>query len=736
MAGAGFFEAFAGRYPDFVLETLLRDRTTGANIVWADDEYEALGCDYMADAEIAVERVCGLATGVIKPRIAKDLERQSRRTKSRAEVFTPSWLVNRMNNDVDEAWFGRRDAFNRECDGDGEGAGAGMGTCDAKARACGAGEANARGGGAVAEGSKTDAGGVRAWTATEGPVEFPEEEGRGWQDYVNATRLEIACGEAPFVCSRYDTVSGARIPVRERVGFLDRKLRVVSENTLTRAEWTKWALAALQASYGYEYQGDNLLLARINVFETFAEHLRKRWGVPAEKEELAQAARIVSWNFWQMDAFSCAAPVADAGGAAPARAQAALRQDPCAGPQPAPVQMSLFDMCEGREGDADGESPLPAGSGKTTRERAPLCVLYDWRHGERFEFAALERKASTMGKYFYAVIGNPPYQMESRGNNNSDTPIYHHFYSSAFEVGEKAELISPARFLFDAGGTPSEWNKQMLNDPHVKVMCYEPKSDTVFAGTDIKGGVAIVYRDSTVECGPVGTFTPFEELNSIVRKVAAHSSESLSSIITNRGLYRYSELAYKEQPEEMRKTADPRIAPSSFERMPALFTNTKPQDSHEYVQILGRDKDGRAYRWFRRDYIKAVTNLDKYKVIVPKANGSGALGEVLSTPLIGKPLIGFTETYISIGETDSAAEAEAILKYVKGKFSRVMLGVLKVTQNNAKPTWVKVPLQDFTSGSDIDWSQSIPDIDRQLYAKYGLDDAEIGFIETHVKEMS
>ena len=168
--------------------------------------------------------------------------------------------------------------------------------------------------------------------------------------------------------------------------------------------------------------------------------------------------------------------------------------------------------------------------------------------------------------------------------------------------------------------------------------------------------------------------------------------ESLSEVITNRGTYKYSSLAYSEQPEEMKKTADKRIAPSAFERMPLLFTESKPDDGREYVQMLGNIKNKRCYRWFRKDYIAQVENLEKYKVIVPKANGSGAIGEVLSTPLIG-----YTETYISIGATDNEKEAEATLKYIKTKFSRTMLGILKVTQNNPRETWKYVPMQDFSS---------------------------------------
>lgn len=341
---------------------------------------------------------------------------------------------------------------------------------------------------------------------------------------------------------------------------------------------------------------------------------------------------------------------------------------------------------------------------------------------------------------FDVIVGNPPYQEPSKGDNANDRPIYHFFIDESYKIANKVELIHPARFLFNAGATPSRWNEKMLNDEHIKIVFYEPNSNKIFNNTDIKGGVAVSYRDCSQKFGPIETFTPFEQLNSILKKVYNSSFNSLSTIITNRGIYKYSDLAYELEPEEMQKTADKRIAPSSFERMEKLFTINKPKDGHEYVQIFGNLKSKRVYRWFRKDFIDNVENLYKYKVMVPKANGSGALGEVLSTPLIGEPLIGepligFTETYISVGAVDTWSEAESILKYIKTKFARVMLGILKVTQNNAKPTWKYVPLQDFTSNSDIDWSKSIPEIDQQLYAKYGLSAEEFQFIEEKVQPM-
>lgn len=344
-----------------------------------------------------------------------------------------------------------------------------------------------------------------------------------------------------------------------------------------------------------------------------------------------------------------------------------------------------------------------------------------------------DRKGEKMT--FDAIVGNPPYQEEGNGDTNAKKSIYHYFIDMGEKLSRTGTLIHPARFLFNAGDTPKEWNESKLNDIHYKVIKYWSNSLEVFPTVDIKGGVAVTYWNKDETYQPIKFFTPHKELQSILYKVEQLMQESLSEVITNRGTYKYSSLAYSEQPEEMKKTADKRIAPSAFERMPLLFTESKPDDGREYVQMLGNIKNKRCYRWFRKDYIAQVENLEKYKVIVPKANGSGAIGEVLSTPLIGSPLIGYTETYISIGATDNEKDAEATLKYIKTKFSRTMLGILKVTQNNPRETWKYVPMQDFSSQSDIDWSKSVSDIDQQLYRKYGLSEEEIAFVERMIKPM-
>lgn len=279
----------------------------------------------------------------------------------------------------------------------------------------------------------------------------------------------------------------------------------------------------------------------------------------------------------------------------------------------------------------------------------------------------------------------------------------------------------------------------MLSDKHLQVLFYEQNSSKVFVNTDIKGGVAITYRDLDTEKGPIGTFTIFDELRNIIKKVINYNFQSFSTLLYGNSTYHFTDELYKDFPEfnERVKVAEKySIGSNSFVRFSEVFFDSIPKDNKEYVEIYGRIDNNRVFRAIERKYIKNHPNLEKYKVLVPGANGSGAIGEVLSTPLIGEPLIGYTQTFISFGAFDNKSEALAVLNYLKTKFCRVMLGTLKVTQNNkTKNVWYNVPLQDFTPNSDIDWSQSIENIDQQLYKKYNLSQEEIDFIESKVRAM-
>ena len=247
-----------------VLESLLRDHTTGNNIFWATHDYEALGSEYDYHAPILPHLITGERGMIIRPRVLKSKENQTERAKDKAEVFTPSWICNAQNNLVDEAWFGRKDVFNVE---------------DTTSH---------------------------TWQTNPDKIEFPE--GRTWQDYVRATRMEITCGEAPYLVSRYDTTTGVSIPIRQRIGLLDRKLRVVSENVDESTEWLKWVQIAFMNTYGYEWQGDSLLLAREALLWSFIEYYQAKFGKQPQKRSMKYIAYIISWNLWQMDGLKCVVP--------------------------------------------------------------------------------------------------------------------------------------------------------------------------------------------------------------------------------------------------------------------------------------------------------------------------------------------------------------------------------------------------------------------------------------------
>lgn len=246
-----------------VLEILLSDRSRPKHgkktphIIWATDNYSSQGLEYAEDAQITIESITGENENLISPRVLKSKEEQQSRARNKGEVFTPSWICNSQNNLIDTEWFGQPEIFNKETD--------------------------------------------KGWITNTYPIVFPTKSGKTWQNYVEDTRLEITCGEAPYLISRYDTITGNTIPVQDRIGLLDRKLRVVSENTKTPDEWYDWTTKAYQSIYAFEWQGDNLLLARENALYTFFDYRQDKFGTSPTGEQIRQIAEIISWNFWQMD---------------------------------------------------------------------------------------------------------------------------------------------------------------------------------------------------------------------------------------------------------------------------------------------------------------------------------------------------------------------------------------------------------------------------------------------------
>jgi len=339
---------------------------------------------------------------------------------------------------------------------------------------------------------------------------------------------------------------------------------------------------------------------------------------------------------------------------------------------------------------------------------------------------------------FDAVVGNPPYQDKTVGDSTQMPPIYHLFMDASYTLSDVVCLISPARFLFNAGATPIAWNRKMLSDKHLKVLYFEQDSAKVFPNTDIKGGVAVTLRDKNKDFGPIETFTSYSEINSILKKVVSKTDRFLSEIIYSAFSYQFDETIHIEHPEvesKLSKGHKNDISTNIFESLPEIFLIEKPTDGNDYVKFYGLFNRERIYRWVRKSYIRQHPNLEKYKVWLPKANGSGALGEMLTTPLIGMPNSGTTHTFISIGAFEEREEAENVLKYIKTKFARILLALLKITQDNPPEKWSKIPLQNFTTQSNINWTKSISEIDQQLYKKYQLSKEEIDFIEEKVQPM-
>lgn len=261
------FDEDLAAYGNSLLNILLKDRTTGKNIIWVTSDYVQLGNIYRAENEISINSINGGSEKFIRPRITKSYEKQNNRTREKAEVFTPSWVCNHQNNLIDEQWFGKKDIFN------------------------------------IAKDKK--------WITNNNKIEFPDVKNKAWHDYIDARRMEMACGEAPYLVSRYDTVTGETIDLASRIGLLDRKMRVINENAENEIDWFKWTERAFQSVYGFESQGDNLLLARQNLLFTFIDNIKAKLNREPSINELKRIATIISWNLWQMDGLIFSIPFSE-----------------------------------------------------------------------------------------------------------------------------------------------------------------------------------------------------------------------------------------------------------------------------------------------------------------------------------------------------------------------------------------------------------------------------------------
>ena len=638
-----------------LLGKLLQDKTTKGNIIWATDAYQEYGPEYAKDREIKVHLIIGRNSNIIKNRVRRELEQQTNRTKRHAEVSTPLWVCNQMNDFIDNNWYS--DNFSL----------------------------------------------INFDIRIKGIL-----KSEGIKKYINSRRLEITCGEAPFLVQRYDSCTGESLPLEERSGILDRKLRLVKELAKDDSQWIYWCSRAFQSVYGYEYQGDSLLVARLNLLMSFEDYLWDAYHRKPTKKEYELIINIITWNLMQMDGLTYQVPWNK------------VRE----------YQLDLF---------ADANELVAEPDTVHT-----WVKTYNWRRDNSIEMRIVNEGGPRDMKFDF-IVGNPPFQDEVNGElRNYAPPIYHLFMEEAFKLSSRVELIHPARFLFRAGDTPKVWNEKMLSDDHYKVLYYNENGHEVFPSLSVplRGGVAISYRDENQFFGAILSFTPHLPMIGIVHKVKnnfQYPFKSLYDITYSRTTCRLTDEMHADFPLAIKKLSKGHaydMSSNIFSRIPEVFKDSKEEINEPAVSIFGRLNGVRLYKYCPRRYINNVPNLEFFKVFVPQASGNGLFGEILGEPVVEGPDVASTETFISIGKFKTKVEADNLLKYIKTKFTRALLGVLKVTQNGNKGVWKMIPIQDFTLQSDIDWSKSVADIDKQLYAKYNLSPEEIEFIETHVKEMN
>lgn len=623
-----------------VLPLLLADKSTGRNIIWATDPPQALSDTVTDKSEMTPAQLHQLGFEAIQARAGKQADAQQQRTRRRGEVFTPAWVCNKMINALDADWFGREGVFNTEQ--------------------------------------------PQGWQAREGQVEFPASKGKAplWQQYIDSRRLEITCGEAPFLASRYDAATGEMIPVQQRIGILDRKLRVVSETVKEEKEWLYWAKRAVQATYGYEYQGDNLLLARTNLLLTFAEHLQARWQRSSTTQELKATANIIAWNLWQMDGLKRSIP----GGKL----------------HPDTEQLNLFSMF------GDAEESVPSVS----------CKVKNWRkgsHGTAQNFETIQEGSTSM-KFDY-VIGNPPYQISDGGAGVSATPIYNRFIEAIKTTHPGAIcLIIPAKW-YSGGKGLDKFREEMLGDRHISTLVDYSNSLDVFPNVDVAGGVCYFvwkeayngkckytnYRNGKAttayrDLNEFQTFIRYPVASEIVKKVKEDGELTLDKVVSSRKPF-------------------------------GLATTAKPM---KIGDITLRYNGGRGP--YKSTEIRVGTEMiDQWKIIISRLTAEHA-GQpakdgkyrVLSTMELLKPGEICSETYLVAGAFDSKEEASNYMDYLKTQFVRFLILQIAMTQQLSKASFAFVPCQDFTRK----WT------DEQLFEKYDLSSEEVNYIQGMIKEMA
>ena len=626
-----------------ILQLLLEDKTTGKNIIWATDSYAHFGTGYKRDKQILIEQIRN--SNIIEPRIQKTIEVQKERTKKNAEVFTPAWICNQMNNQIDNDWLSEDSAFNTET--------------------------------------------TKGWITNREKVQFAKRV--DWKKYVKNKVLEITCGEAPFLVSRYDPSTGEIIPVKDRIGFLDRKLRIVTENTESVDDWYTAALDALKSVYGYEFQGDSLLIGRINVLLTFIETMDYVWNCTPEHKLVKQIARIISWNLFQMDGLTACTPIG-------------VPEEPY-------YQPTIFDLLgETEERDVDKASQ----------------VKINWWTSNLKQKISDMKEGKKMSKKWGVIIGNPPYQESDGGNNASAVPVYQKFINEASKLSDGyLSMIIPDRW-FSGGRGLDQFREEMKNDDSIQYLYDYSNASDCFPGVDISGGICYFIKKD----GYHG-LCKFINHNAEIDPIKMRSLNEFPVVVR-------SNASVDILDKIKQKTTDYLSTSVSRQRPFGLRTFVKPDNAGDLTLRWNKGKGP-----IESSKITAGEEMvNKYKVIVSRvffehAGQAGKDGKyrVLSVLERLKPKEICTETYIVVDSFSNEREAINLEKYLKTKFARFLIlqaaSSIMITRNS----FLFVPKLDFSDNGEIDWSTNINKIDNQLFSLFNLSDEEIRYINSSIKEM-
>lgn len=669
------------------LDILLQDKTTKKNIIWATDSYQEFGEGFADTDQIKKIRLLQ-QSNIIKPRIQKSLEAQQSRTRKKAEVSTPAWLCNMMNNYCDEVWFGRKNVFNKENEN-------------------------------------------HTWSVVEETIEFPQQKHRKiplWQRYIDSRRLEITCGEAPYLVSRYDVSTGKVIyPLNRRIGLLDRKLRIVNENTNSHdyETWIKWVLRAFRACYGYEYQGDNVLLARINLFLTFIEYYQERWGYAPDKETLEVVIDRIVWNIWQMDGLRNVVP-----------------QGKCCSKH---ESMDLF------------------GNWKSFDEelgKSAFCRIYNWRQMHSIFFDTLKRGSEMMEKKpkeekqkrefkFDFIIGNPPYQKESSGSTSKTngqkpmTNIFQYFQEAADELtGDVSVLIYPGgRWIHQSGKGMQIFGKKQINDKRLSIVKFYPDAGELFGNAaSLSDGITIVvknqhkntdgFRYIYSEKGKtycVYADNPREKLmplnphdvpiaKKINRGVKKYGIQFLHDAILPRSLFPIESDFVEKNPSKVRRYEG----------------NDEKIDFKKYVKLFTNNKAGKAGRatWFvtnKNVITKNANYISEWQVVVSSANAGGQKRDNQLEIIDNHSAFG--RSRLALKSFKIKEEAENFYKYISSYFIRY---TFLLTDEALTSLGKEVPdFMDYSINNKvINFNKNI---DFQLCNIFEITDEEFSYMKNRVR---